>query len=92
MDVKLTYLHEPDKNYMVRVCMLVEEALLTAPGSVIEQCMECDRPIWVAANQPMPDPPEGMHIDGEVRLCLQCTAVHAMLDDEPMKWIGPEST
>ena len=92
MDVKLTYLHEPDKNYMIRVCMLVEEALMWIPTSVIEQCEECGRDIWVDTRQVMPPPPDGMHIDGEVRLCLQCTAIHGMLDDEPMKWIGPEST
>ncbi len=87
--VKLTWLHDdPSKNYMIRVCMLVQEASLHIPGSVIEQCAECDRDIWVAPNQVVPVP-EDIVIDGEVRLCLACTAIHGALDSEPMKWLGP---
>lgn len=91
MDVKLTYLHDPDKTYMVRVCILVADAIVTSPGSVIERCAECDRPIWVDKTQFIPEP-DGVVVDGEVWLCLACTAIHAMINDEPMQWLGPEST
>jgi hypothetical protein len=91
MDVKLKYLHDPDKNYMVRVCMLVKDALFHSPNSTIMQCEECGQDVWYDTAQVIPPHPEGIQIDGEVKLCLVCTSIHGMLDDEPMKWIGPES-
>ena len=92
LPVRLTKLHEPDKNYMIRVCMLVVDATEFTATSVIEQCEECGQDIWVDVKQVVPPPPEGMTIEGEVRLCLRCTAIHAAIDDVPQKWLGPSPT
>lgn len=90
MDVRLTFLHDPDKDYMIRVCMTVEQALLHTPHSVMKQCEECDVDVWYDTHQVAPPTPPGFTIEREVILCLNCTAIHAMLDDEPMKWTPPE--
>lgn len=92
LPVRRTELHDPDKNYMIRVCMLVEEALMFTDRSVIEQCGECGRDIWVDTQQVVPPAPDGIRIDGEVRLCLQCTAIHAAIIDGPMTWVGLDPT
>lgn len=90
MDVRLTFLHDDGKDYMIRVCMGLDEALITVPGSVVRQCEECDKDVWYDTRQTAPVPPEGVTIEREVVLCLNCTAIHAVLDKEPMKWANDE--
>ena len=87
MELRLTKLHEPDRNFIIRVCMLVEDATLYVATSTIEQCEECDADIWVDQAQVTPPPPEGMTIEGEVRMCMRCTAIHAAIDNEDMQWL-----
>lgn len=89
MEVRLKHLHDEGSNYMVRVCMFVDDSTeFVAEGSVVRQCEECDRDIWYATRQ---KPPVilGQTVDGEVVLCLPCTMLHQSLDDEPAQWIMP---
>lgn len=90
IEVRLTQIHDPEKNFLIRVCMLTTD---TAPGSVtpdsvVRQCAECDAKVWFATKQAIPVV-EGTRIDGEILLCLPCTLLHQMIEDHPPKWIGP---
>jgi len=91
MKIRLTKLHEPGKNYMIRVCMTTAEAITTVPTSVIKNCMECDTPVWYDEAQVVPSPPSDYDVEPEeILLCLTCTAIHGALDDEPMIWLTEE--
>lgn len=87
MGPRLTKLHDPDRNFLVRCCMTVAAAVIVVPGSVVRQCEECDIDIWYSPNQVLPVMP-GIDIEGEVLLCLPCTMYHQSMDEDP-KWLGP---
>ena len=91
MDVRLKFLHEDGKDYLIRMCMRVSDSIYVTPRSVIRKCEECDAPIWYDTQQKLPNPPD-IVLEREVLLCMECTAVHAMLDDEPMKWVDQDLT
>lgn len=89
MPLKLSYIHDPDKNYRVRLCMRVADSILHTESSVKDSCDECDEAVWVDMDQPVPDLPDGLVCDGDIKMCFQCFAVHSVLskkdtDDEPI--------
>lgn len=90
MDYKLQHIHDPDKNFRVRVCMLVSGVPYPFPGSIQVPCDECEQPIWLDPNQKLPEPEPGTVIHGDVNLCFSCFRFHASIDDEPVTWAGPK--
>lgn len=92
--VRLTELEDPDKTFRVRVCVAVRHAKivggepLVSPTSVEGKCDECDEPIFIDTAQPLPPAPPGVTFAGDVNLCINCTALHSMLQNEPMQWLG----
>ena len=91
MDVRLKFLHEDGKDYLIRICMTVDEANYVSPRSVIRQCEECDTKVWYDTQQKIPTIPDKV-LEREVILCITCAAIHGMIGDEPMKWADPPST
>lgn len=88
MKVKLQYLHDdPEKNYRIRCCVPVRLAAVAVPGSIQVPCDECGDQVWLDPNMPLPNPDNEM-IDGDVNLCISCTALHSMLSNQPVKWIA----
>ncbi len=69
-------------NYRIRLCMLLKDAVAVAPGSKLHPCDGCDSLIWVNESQPIPDPPDGIVVTGDVNLCNVCSAmVFAAVND-----------
>lgn len=91
LPVRLTEIHDPDKNFLIRVCMLVEDASpgSVVAGSVVKQCQECHANVWYATQQVIPEVPDGVVVDGEIVLCMPCTLLHQIIQAEPPKWLGP---
>jgi hypothetical protein len=88
MQLRLTKLHEEGRDFLVRVCMYVEDASWVVEGSVVRQCEECGRDVWYHEPQAIPVV-LGTTIEAEVILCLPCMVLHQALDAEPPKWILP---
>lgn len=88
MELRLKHIHDKGRDFIIRVCMYVEDADFVTEGSVVRQCGECDRDVWYATNQAVPVVP-GLVFEGEVLLCLPCTMLHQAMDVEPTKWVGP---
>ena len=89
-DYRLQEIHDPDKNYRIRGCMLVAQVPTPVPGSIKVECAECDRPIWMNPNQKIPDMPEGTANDGDINLCIDCLRFHIAIDQGEPQWIGPK--
>lgn len=91
MELKLKYLHEDGgEDYLVRLCMLVTDALAdtVVEDSIVRQCEECGIDVWYHSKQ-KPPVVLGKTFLGEVVLCPPCCVMHASLDTEPVKLIGP---
>lgn len=84
---QLDFLNEPDKEYAVRVCALVEEVGDPVPGSVHKSCEGCERDVWYNARQIVP-PARGVTFEREVVVCIGCALLLMAQQDEPIKWIG----
>jgi hypothetical protein len=89
--LRMMHIHDPEKHYLVRVCMLRGEFASedVAPDSEIRQCAECERDIWYHTTQVPPTVPDVEIADGEVLLCLGCTVLHQVVGEDEPKWIGP---
>jgi hypothetical protein len=77
--------HDEDKQYAVRVCILVKDDPIVGfiSGSIVSTCDKCGEAIWVDESQAVPTVgPTGKPIDGEVRLCVPCTRDQADQEDE----------
>lgn len=61
---------DDDRNYRIRLCMLVSEADLVMKDSKVYPCDSCDRPIWVHEAMTVPD--ADVEIHGDVKVCNQC--------------------
>lgn len=90
--VRLTHLHDPARNFLVRVCATVEEdespgfgVIVPVHGSVRRACEECDAVVWYDPSQPVPVV-EDVEFEAEVLLCIGCALLHQSLDDGPIKW------
>lgn len=91
MELKLKHIHDEGRDFIIRVCMNVEDADRLVPGSIVRQCEECGRDVWFDANQERPIVP-GVTFEAEVVLCLHCTALHQLYDSNPVLWVGPVRT
>lgn len=79
--------YDDDKNYRIRMCMTIEQAVFVVSGSKVHQCDSCGTLIWVQENQVIPE--ADVRIDGDVALCLSCTQmVHRKTGEDP-NWLGP---
>jgi hypothetical protein len=79
--------YDEDKNYRIRMCMTIEQAVFVVPGSKVHQCDSCGAPIWVNENQVIPE--ADVEFNGDVSLCMTCTQmVHRLAEEEP-QWLGP---
>jgi hypothetical protein len=82
--------YQQDRNYRIRLCMLVSEAISVVPGSKIDVCDSCDEPIWVSGTQDMPDLPDGMELHGDVSVCKNCArTIHQTAHENEVDWLGP---
>jgi len=89
MEMKLDYLHDPDRHFIVRLCMDVDEAKVVVPGSVVKDCEECDTAVWYDPAQEIPEPEdEDLDIEREVILCMRCGYLHMSLE-EGVEWAPP---
>jgi hypothetical protein len=88
VDLKLKHIHEEGRDFIVRVCMNVEDVDAVVLGSIVRQCDECGRSVWFDVNQIPPVVP-GVTIEGEVALCVACTVLHTLYDGTPPNWVGP---
>jgi hypothetical protein len=69
----LSYLADPEKLYLIRICMPEAEGFLPANDeSVLMECDGCNRRVWVHTGQQVPGPPEGVVIEGNINLCIFC--------------------
>jgi hypothetical protein len=66
--------YDEDKNYRIRLCMLLTEAIAVAPGSKINPCDSCGELVWVNETQEIPPLPEGMVLSGDVSVCRNCAS------------------
>lgn len=91
MSIRLTHIHDPEKNYLIRMCMSVEDLAKPYVPSTVKQCAECGCDVWYSEVQVVPVP-EGVVIDGEVVLCTGCTLLHQAYQEGPINWAGPAPT
>lgn len=82
---------EDDKNYRIRLCMLVTEAdpNWVVPGSKINPCDSCGALIWVNEGQKIPPLPEGMELHGDVAVCKNCAHSINERSASGVEWAGP---
>jgi hypothetical protein len=80
MELRLTFLHDPDKDFAVRICMPVRRGTLVVTGSVQKPCEECEQMVWYNTEQVLPE--EALLLP-EVVLCMRCATLHMEMDDEP---------
>lgn len=66
-------IYEEGRNYRLRLCSLVSEAVVVAPGSKINLCDGCDEPIWVNETQVPPPLPDGVELHGDLNICRHCS-------------------
>jgi hypothetical protein len=64
--------YDDDKLYLLRLCMLVEEAVAVSYGSKIHPCDGCEELIWVNETQEIPPLPDGMVANGSLSVCRNC--------------------
>lgn len=66
-------IYEEGRNYRIRVCILFEDNPIIGAftNSVVAECDDCKRPIWVNPNQKVPEFDAEIH--GDLLLCLTCT-------------------
>jgi hypothetical protein len=82
-------LHDESRNYRIRMCIKVAENPVVGfiTGSKVHLCDSCADPIWVDEKQALPDPPEGIVIDGDIKVCMDCLLISQRDDDQPVSWI-----
>jgi hypothetical protein len=87
-------IHDEGKNYMIRLCMLVDDAEFIIEGSKIHACDGCEALIWVKEDQVLPELPEGVELSGHLSLCPSCirevTAKSGGVETLPQANIPPE--
>jgi uncharacterized protein with PIN domain len=84
MELRLKWLHDDERNFVVRICMTVADAKYIAEPSEKRTCEECDAEVWYYLEQVVPAP-LGVDIEREVVLCHRCGALH-MSQDPNAQW------
>jgi hypothetical protein len=80
--VKHPELLDPDRDFAIRICMLVSEVSDPVSNSIEKPCAECEQPVWYHADQPIPVVP-GVTFEAEFSFCLACASVYTALDPSP---------
>lgn len=81
--------HNVEGDAIVRICSLVTEVPVPAPGSEKRPCDECEKEVWFAVNQKFPPGMEmGAHPD--FIFCGDCGVLYMARDGATIMNIGPE--